>query len=108
MIQRYSFTKAPFQVLFDHISLFFPGILKIMAIYYDDNNELLLARSCSKEAGKYSVDEIDISESRVLVQKLRSKRIPYSWMDQPELSFEIIKGKQNQFNEINLYTLKLY
>jgi len=101
MSSRISFLAHTFYSILENAESYFPGIGKAVAIFYDPIDELIVAKSFNKELGEGSIEDIDISENRPILQKLRHDKTFYEWYNRNTLPFEM---RQSETHQLEIFT----
>jgi hypothetical protein len=99
-----SFLNHPFLTILEHANRLFPGMEKTVAIYWDFKADMLKAKIASRLNETAWVEDIDIGDKKVVIQKLRNSNEPIDWFSRSSIPFEVVQSDPNQyriFSEMN-------
>lgn len=99
MIQELSFLKNPFIRLLENAHLFFPGIERIVVVYYDREEKDIVSACALPRANPGQVDPVFLGENKILIQKSRINKSPTAWLTRQELPYDL-KAVDNKQVEI--------
>lgn len=89
MNSELSILKNPFIRLMESAHLFFPGIEKIVAVYYDRVTKDILSVCVHPRIDPGHVEQVFLNENKPLIQKSRSSKSPTAWLTREELSYDL-------------------
>jgi hypothetical protein len=95
MTSDLSFLKNPFIRLLENAHLFFPGIERIVAVYYDRQKKDILSVCVHPRGDPGHVDQVLLGENKPLIQKSRTNKSPTAWLTREELSYDL-KAVENR------------
>jgi hypothetical protein len=104
MRRVFSFSEKPVLFILQLIPHLLPGIEKVIAVYYSQDDNAIHSDQLRKENGEYTRESFQVSDSPSLFSRLRSDTAPYSWLRKEDLPFEIKSKERIQleiFNELN-------
>ena len=89
MNSELSILKNPYIRLMENAHLFFPGIEKIVAVYYDRLKKDILSVCVHPRMDPSHVELVFLNENKPLIQKSRVSKSPTAWLTREELSFDL-------------------
>lgn len=89
-----SFTNDDFELILKHSGTLFPGVLKLIAIYYEAGSDTLVSRIIDSPNGGNRIKDYSIVDSRDVILKLRTESLKYNWYKEHELPFDSPEDKQ--------------
>ncbi len=95
MSSELSILKNPFIRLMENAHLFFPGIERIVAVYYDRVKKDILSVCVHPRIDPGHVEEVFLNENKPLIQKSRVSKSPTAWLTREELSYDL-KAVENR------------
>ncbi|MDD5507332.1 MAG: hypothetical protein PHD25_03270 [Bacteroidales bacterium] len=95
MSSELSILKNPFIRLMENAHLFFPGIERIVAVYYDRVKKDILSVCVHPRIDPGHVEEVFLNENKPLIQKSRVNKSPTAWLTREELSYDL-KAVENR------------
>ena len=108
MSLRYSFIGQDFDIVFANAHLIFPGIKKMIAIYFDEESGKVLAEKCVNPIKNCKIDSLSIIDDHKKVINLRKENHRTQWINPELLPFNDIaaskedRGIFNEFENISL------
>ncbi|MFC2107594.1 hypothetical protein ACFLRY_04600 [Bacteroidota bacterium] len=105
-----SFIEDDFELILNYSNSLLPGMLKVIAIYYDEKNKSLLSRVQDNPSRNTKIRNYSIVDSRDIVLKLRSENMEYNWYKRSELPFDTPDEDHSQkdiFSEVDNTVLLL-
>ncbi|HOW25750.1 MAG TPA: hypothetical protein PK711_08765 [Bacteroidales bacterium] len=96
MLQELAFLKNPFIRLLENAHHFFPGIERIVVVYYDRQAKDLVSVCAIPRMNPGQIDTVSLGENKVLIQKSRNSKSPTAWLTRQELPYDLkeIENKQ--------------
>ncbi len=89
MLQELSFLKNPFIRLLENAHLFFPGLEKIVAVYYDKEDKDILSACVLPRSNPGQINPVSLGENKALIQKSRTLKSPTAWLTRHELPYDL-------------------
>ena len=83
-----SFIEDDFELILNYSNTLLPGILKLIAIYYDEKSDSLVSRVLDKPSANNKIHDYSIIDSRDIVLRLRTESLKYNWYKRSELPFD--------------------
>jgi hypothetical protein len=99
MIQELSFLKNPFIRLLENAHHFFPGLERIVAVYYDREKKDIASACVVPRVNPGLVDPVFLGENKILLQKSRVNKSPTAWLTRQELPYDL-KAVENKQVEV--------
>ncbi len=96
MIAALAFLKNPLLRLLENAHLFFPGIEKIVAVYYDRDIKDLSAACVVPRSDPGQVESVNLEENKALIQRSRVNKSPTAWLTRQELPYDLIAVDKKQ------------
>ncbi len=111
MIEHFSFIEPYILNILKNSDSICPGIKKVIAIYYNNLSDIVEAKCLKKSSNRYKIENIEIGDNNVQLNKFRTNKMKYNWYKDKELPFyinETGKIKMNVLDEIDNTILALY
>lgn len=97
MLGIFSFIKHPILSILEISNSLIPGLEKAVALYYDNNLNILQCKSIELKSGTSVIDNFFIDD-KYSTQELRNRKIKYQWMATSNLPFETKKSEKFELN----------
>ncbi|HPE58197.1 MAG TPA: hypothetical protein P5514_02415 [Bacteroidales bacterium] len=88
-MKTFSFITHPIAQLHDFIPGIMPGIEKIVTVYYNENQNMVIGSLTEKIQKIYSTKPLKIDEILPSLVRLMDDKSPYSWYSRQNLPFEV-------------------
>lgn len=91
-----SFLKNPFLRLLENAHLFFPGIEKVVVVFYDNGKKEISAACVLPKKNPGVIDPVGLGDNKAIVQKSRGNKTPTAWYTRKELPYDLQPLTRNQ------------
>lgn len=88
-MKTYSFITHPIEQLHDFIPGIMPGIEKMVTVYYDERQDMVVGKLTEKKQKRYSTKNLNIDENLPALVRLMEDKSPYNWYNRQNLPFEV-------------------
>lgn len=93
MAKTFSFAGSPIRNVLERAHNTLPSIEKVLAVYFDEKNELLKISLAHRQAEEVRIEDIDDVEVMDKLEIFRKKSSPISWYHHEDIPFKIEKRK---------------
>lgn len=95
MLNQFSFIRHDFEVVLHHAASFFPGIEKVMAVYFDKRSDTIQAAMRENPDKNQEIRMVSLQKNRDVINRMRTDRTSFNWFSKEDLPFELATEKNN-------------
>lgn len=91
-----SFLKHPFLRILENVHYFFPGMEKVVVVYYDHVKREIAAAGVLPKKAPGVVEPVSLGDNKAIVQRSRGNKTPTAWYTRKELPYDLQPLQRNQ------------